>query len=186
MAFDIPTIEPVKHQAGTTFRFDRTLPDFPADLWTLAYAFRSHNASAAPIDITATADGTTHEINESSATTLTWLSGIYLLVGYVTDIATGLESHEVYRAAIEILPNVADNPTFEWRSYAQRMLDQIEATIAGSIARNDASYSINGRSFTPKTDHDLLAVRNYFRAEVARENNNGRQRKILTRFIPAR
>ena len=186
MAYDIPTVEPVLIQAGTTLRFNRSLPDFTADLWALAYALRSHNTSAAPIDITAAANGTGHEITEAAATTADWLAGDYLMIGYVTDLATSLEKHEVYRAMFKVLPDVTNNPTYEWRSYAQQMLDKVEAVLSGRLARDDSSYSINGRTFTAKSDNDLLLVRNYFRSEVARENNGGRRKKILTRFVAPR
>jgi len=186
MGADIPKVEPTQLQSGMTLRFDRALPDFPADEWTLHYAFRSHSASAAPINIQATADGTDHEISETAATTADWVSGDYLMLGYVVDIATTLEKHEVYRSVFKVLPKFDDNPTLEWRSYAQQMLDKIESVLSGRLSRDDASYSINGRSFTPKSDADLIFIRNYFKTEVSREDNGGRRRKILTRFVNPR
>ena len=181
MAADIPTVEPTKHQAGTTLLFSRSLPDFPANTWTLTYELRSH--VNAPLSFTASANGTAHSVDVSFSTTADWNSGDYLMTGYVTD---GTQRHQVYQSKIEITPYSATEGTYEWRSYAVRMLALIEDTIAGRVARSDVSYSINGRSFTPKSDEDLLKVRDYFRAEVNQEKSAGRNRKILVRFINPR
>ena len=181
MAADIPTVEPNKHQAGTTLLFKRALPDFPADTWTLTYELRSH--INAPLTITATADGSNHSVNVAFATTVDWNAGEYLMTGYVTN---GTQRHQVYQAKLEITAYSATEGTYEWRTYAVRMLALIEATIEGRVARSDVSYSINGRSFTPKSDDDLLKVRDYFRAEVNQEKRTGLNRKILGRFVSPR
>jgi len=177
MAADIPTTEPKTHQAGTTLKFDRDLPDFPSDTWTLTYELRS--TVNAPITITAAANGTGFRVNEAYGTTVDWNDGDYLMVGFVT---SATERHEVYRDVLTILKYAGIDETFEWRSYAARMLAKIEDIISGRMERDDASYSINGRSFTPKTDADLLAARNYFKAEVAKELRSKKGGKILGRF----
>lgn len=185
MAFDVPTREPTEHQAGTTLRFDRTLSDFPASDWTLAYSLRSSDGANAPIEITATADGNTHSVSVTAADSQIWNAGEYLMIGYVTEIS-GDEVYQVYRDLIQITPWLGGTEPIEWRTYAQRMLALIESVLSGALSRRDVSYSINGHSFSAKTDADLLEARAYFKAEVAKEQNGGRRRKILTRFKNAR
>lgn len=182
MAADIPTSEPLEHQAGTTLKFDRCLPDFPADEWTLYYSLRSSSGDNAPIEITSAANGTDHRVNEAAATTEIWNAGEYLMVGYVTDIATGLEKHQVYRAQLTITPWLGGLEPVEWRTYAQRMLAKVQDAIAGRVARDTVSYSINGRSFTMvDSANDHIAL-DYWQSRVNYEANGRRGRKILVRY----
>lgn len=181
MAADIPTIEPSKHQAGTTLKFKRSLPDFPADTWTLTYELRSNEN--APLTITASTDGNNYSINEAYSTTANWNAGEYLMTGYVT---SATERHQVYQAAIEITPYTAGKDVYQWRTFAEQMVAKAKLAIEGRIERTEISYSINGRSFTAKSDEDLYKALAYWENKVALEKTKGRNRKILVRFRNAR
>lgn len=183
MAADIPIVEPTEHQAGTTLKFDRSLPDFPSSAWTLSYSLRSD--VAAPIDITASAQNSGHRVNESHTTTADWTAGDYLMTGYVT-ATDNSERHEVYCAEITIKPYTAGEETQDWKSFNRRMVDLIEDMLADRIPRDVVSYSVNGRSFTAKSNTELLDAYNYFKARLAHEERQGKTRRILIRRVAPR
>lgn len=174
-----PTVEPTELTVGNTWEWTRDFSDYPASDWTLVYYLTPTNGSV--ITITATADGDTHEVSVPASTTSGYAAGSYLFTGFVND---GVDRFEVYRSTITVKANPTTAHT--WKSYAQQMLDLIESTLSGAVARRDISYSINGRSFTAKTDSDLIKARNYFRAEVQHEASAGKNRKIVGRFVSAR
>lgn len=180
MAADIPSVEPLEHEAGTTLKFDRSLPDFPADTWTLTYSLVSDEY--APITITATANGDDHRVNVSFSDTSNWTAGEYLMTGYVT-ADDNSERHTVYRNAITIKPYAAGSETLEWKTYNRRMVDLIESMLESRIPRDVVSYSINGRTFTAKSNDELLDAYNYFKARLAHEERGGTTRRILVRRI---
>ena len=183
MAYSIPTVEPTVIEAGTSLIFTRDYPDFDSTLWTLTYQLVS--TSEAPITITAVADGTGYKVEVAYTVTETWPEGEYLMSGYVTEIA-GTERHKVYEARLTIKPKIYGAESFEFRTYNEQMVALIEEQLKSGIVRETISYSINGRSFTCKSNSDLLEAYNYFRAEVASEAAAGKTRKILARFVAAR
>jgi hypothetical protein len=181
MAFDIPTIEPTSHEAGTDLIFTRSFADYSSGTWTLTYAAR--NATAAPIDFTATAatNGADFNINVPYATTETWTDGEYWLVGYVTETAGG-DRHRVYEGRFTVKPYVFAQQAYEWRSWARQVRDALRDAILTRSGSDVISYSINGRSFTYSTTAEAMEKLNYFEAKVRHEESKGRQRKILVRF----
>ena len=181
MAADIPTKEPSVIHAGMTLKFDRAFPDFPSDVWTLTYALR--NATAAPIDITATANNTDHRVNETIATTQTWIPGTYQMLGHVTD---GTEKHQVFCARVEVKLDPSLELNYDHRTFAETMVDLIKLRLSGAASDDVISYSINGRSFTVKSDADLQTAYDYWQGRVNEERRRGTNRKILGRFRKGR
>jgi len=176
MAFTIPTLEPTEHEAGTSLIFTRSFGSYPADTWTLSYALR--NTTAAPIDITATADGKTHSINEAIAITETWTAGDYAMRGYVTD---GTDRHLVYDGRITIAPYLAGEMAIDTRTHARKMLDAIEAGLIAAAGSDVVSYSINNRSFTRVSQTEAQTQFDYWKRKVRWEERKG-QMKIKVRF----
>ena len=183
MAYDIPTAEPTALEAGTSLIFTRDLPDYDPGEWTLTYHLIS--PTEAPITFSATEVDDQFKVDVAASTTQGWPSGNYLMSGYVSEIA-GSQRHLIYRKELQITPAISGAESFEWRSYARQMLDLIEEQLRTGLVRDTISYSINGRSFTCKSNQDLLQARDYFRAEVGSEDQGGRQKKILARFLNAR
>jgi hypothetical protein len=72
---DIPTIEPSSANAGDTWRWTRTLADYPASAgWALSYTLIN---AAAKITINATASGDDHAVTVAAATTGGYAAGTY-------------------------------------------------------------------------------------------------------------
>ena len=182
MAYDIPAYEPSVIEAGTSLIFTRTYPDYdPPTGWTLTYQLTS--TTEAPITFAATIVDGEFKVDVPYGTTTTWTPGYYQMAGYVNNAT---ERHRVYLGEIRILPINDGIASYEWRTYNRQMLEMIETQLKTGIIDNAISYSINGRSFTAKSNTDLLAAYNYFKAAVAQETNAGKQRRILARFVAPR
>lgn len=192
---DIPTTEPATLRAGDTWQWRREdlTADYPAsDSWTLSYRFvRRGDAddaagSSDKFDVAATADGAAFAVTVAATTTAGYRAGIYEWIarvskaGVVTTVATGV---------LELARNIgAIGAGEDLRSHAQKVLDAIERVIEGRATKGDESYTIAGRSLTRTPFEDLRAAREYYRAEVAREQRKadlaaGRNTK---RFVRAR
>ena len=62
--------EPEKLTSGVTWKWKKTISDYPASEWTLTYYLRKDGATAT--SFSATADGDTHLVTVAAATT-SWL-----------------------------------------------------------------------------------------------------------------
>lgn len=176
------TTEPSSVYAGDTVTWTKSLTDYPAPTYTLAYALVRDGGS---ISITASASGADHLVSVSAATSAAWVPGTYQWTAYVT---SGSARYTVETGEIVIKPNPAAGG-YDTRSYARRMLDAIEALLEGRATSDVSSYSIGGRSLSKMSALELVQWREKFRREaesekagerIARGLNTGR--KILTRF----
>lgn len=186
MAASVPTIEPKEFQAGNTLRFDRTLKDYPASLWSLTYVLRSRLPAVERIEIAATANGDTFEINVPAATTAEWTPGDYTLIGYVT---LSPDRYEVFREQFTITEDIATSTLpLDTRSYYERLLAQVRDCITNGVVREVIRYSFNGTSTEVWNMQDALKAEAYLVSKVKQEKAgaSGKQRKILTRFVRPR
>lgn len=173
---DPATIEPTSLVVGDIWTWKKSLDDHPADDgWTLTY--RLIPQTGTPIVLTATADGDDHLVSVSSATTAGYTSGDYLMVGSVSD---GTNRYEVYRADIEVKPNVT--AAYDYRSYWMQVRDACQEALLDAAGRTEVSYVINSRSRTARSHDEILKLLAYAESQVANENAQGRNRKILIRF----
>lgn len=187
MAQTIPTIEPAFIQAGDTVAWTRALTDYPASAWTLKY--RLINA-AGKLDITATAEGDTHSISISAATTAAWDAGEYTWQAYVEGGSS--ERYTVGSGRLTIKPDLAAEASgYEARSIARKALDDLRAALATWIASNGQvqEYSIAGRTMKYASAADIQARIQLLEREVAREDAAEKlaagiapPRRILVRF----
>ena len=116
--------EPEKLTAGVTWKWKKTLSDYPASEWALTYYLRKDGATAT--SFSATADGDTHLVTVAAATTAAYASGIYDFVGWAIK---GTEKYEVFNASIEVLPNPTNASAYDPRSHARKVTELIEAAI---------------------------------------------------------
>lgn len=179
MAATPPTIEPTRHQIGDTLSFTRSLPDYPASLWTLTYYLRG-SANTSAIDIVATADGDDYEIIKTAAVTAAWKAGTYTMVGCVADAD---ERYEVYRGTIELTANVPEADTHDGRTFWERIRDKLRTVIEEGVIRETIRYSYNGVSTEVATMKDAFDALAYAESKVKQEQGGSKQRKILTRFV---
>lgn len=104
--------------------------------------------------------------NIESADQSEWSSGSYTYQKYVTK--TGESTVLIKTGKVKIEPFFADDDlaTLDGRSYAQRMLDAIEARIEDRTANIEISYAYKGKQIVDMQYDELLKARTYFQNEV--------------------
>ncbi len=186
MASTIPTDEPSTLRAGDTWKWTRTLADYPASTWTLKYRFK--HPTAAGFEITASASGDDHAVTVAASTTTGYTAGAWTWIAWVE---AGGEKYTVDRGSIEILPDYRDGAataTLDDRSHARKVLAALEAWIENHDL-SVAEFEIAGRRMKYIPPAELAKLRDLYRAEVAREDDAQRiaqglpsRRRLLVRF----
>ncbi|MDP7052409.1 MAG: hypothetical protein QF600_10820 [Verrucomicrobiota bacterium] len=138
---DPKAYESEKLTSGVTWKWKKTISDYPASEWTLTYYLRKDGAAAT--SFSASADGDTHLVTVTAATTAGYAAGVYDIIGVVVKSA---EKYVVYDGIIEVLTNPASGSAYDPRSHARRVLDLIEAAMEGRIPKGMESYTIGRRS----------------------------------------
>jgi hypothetical protein len=162
---DIPDTEPAQLRAGDTWKWTRSLSDYPAGTWTLKYRFKN---AAGGFELVATASGTDHLISILAATTAAYAAGSYSWQAWVE---SGAEKYTVDSGVCEVQPDyraASAATALDDRTHAAKMLDAIEAWLE-SRDPGVAEYEIAGRrmKYIPATE--LLKLRSRYRAEVNAE-----------------
>jgi len=155
--------------AGDTFAWTDSLSDYLAPTYTLKYSLWKYGKAV--ITITATADGTDHDIAVSASTTAAYAPGEWQWTAYAEKGAGGsLERYTIDTGKVTIKPYVAGaSSSADLRSHAQKMLDGIEAVMQGRATHAELSLTINGKSIQFLKPSELEAWRNTYRREVNRE-----------------
>ena len=180
MSDDTPSIAPTTLRAGDTATWRRSLGDYPASGgWQLKYTLV---ATSGAYNFSATADGDDFVVSVAPATTATWVAGAYNLTEYVTN---GTDRYTLATTRVQVLPDLAAASTgADTRTHARKTLEAIEAWLE-SRAPAVAKVEIAGRRIENYPLSDLLALRDRYKAEVAREDaaaNGGRTGRLLVRF----
>ena len=186
MTITVPTSEVTRFRAGDRLQWTRSLTDYDAGTWTLAYTLA--NADGV-LTIAASGSGTTYTVDVAPATSADYPPGWYQMVGTLTNSTTDRVTLGPWR--VEVLPNLAAAVSgVEWRSQARIALDAVRAVIAGRATRDQEEYSIQGRSLKRTPIADLILLENKLKADVAAEEKAeridsglGGGPKMLVRFI---
>ncbi|MBU0752375.1 MAG: hypothetical protein KJ787_13965 [Gammaproteobacteria bacterium] len=185
MAADIPTTEPSALRSGDTWKWTKTLADYPASVWTLTYRFKN---SSAGFEVVATASGDDYSVTVAAATTSGYASGTY---SWQAQVSAAGEKFTVDTGTLVVDPNLftgTASAAQDVRSHARKTLAAIESWIE---SRNPgvAEYEIAGRRMKYIPISDLLKMRQHYKAEVAAEdareaiaNGLGTGRKIQFRI----
>lgn len=162
-----PTQEPLQIVAGDSIEWNRTLTDFLAsDGWALKYVFLSQGHP--PITIESTPDGAAHLVNVSASITAAWAAAEYRWTAYVTK---GAERKTLGSGQVKILPDPATrDELFDPRTENQKILDAINAVLAGELTNPLAKYKISGREAERYSRLELLKLQGIFQHRVAVEN----------------
>lgn len=162
---DIPTNEPSSLRAGDTWKWTRTLDDYPAGTWTLKYRFKN---ATSYFEIVAGTSGTDHSVSVAAATTAAYPAGSYTWMAWVEGGSS--EKYTVDTGTLEIDPDYrASTAAYDGRSHARKMLDAIEAWLE---ARDPAvaEYEIAGRRMKYIPIAELVKLRNRYGLEVRNED----------------
>ena len=181
---DIEEIEPLIIRSGETVKWIRDLSDhYPADDgWTLTYTILDKTNR---YTTSGTANAKKFDMVVSATTSATFAVGNYRMVGRVSKSG---EVFEVYNGKLEVKPDLT--VAVDFRTHVKKVLDAIEAVLEGTASKEQASYSIAGRTLSRRSIADLLMLRdrykNEYLAEVRAEKIASGQdvgKKILTRFV---
>ena len=168
MAADIPTTEPTELNVGDTWKWTKTLADYPASTWTLSYSFKS---SVGGFAVAATALGDDHSVTVAYGTTSGYTAGFY---SWVASVTNGSERYIVDSGTCTLNPDYragTATAAYDGRSHARIVLDAIEAVIEGRATVDQQEYEIAGRRLKRMAIADLLKFRQHYKAEVAAEIN---------------
>ena len=165
MAADIPTSEPGELRAGDTWKWTKTLADYPASTpWTLKYRFKN---AAGGFEITASASGNDYAVSVVAATTAPYAAGTYSWIAWVEGGTS--EKYTVDTGVCTINPDYragTATAALDDRTHARIVLDAIEAVIAGRATKDQERYKIGERELWRTPIPSLLKLRQHYLAEV--------------------
>ena len=183
MAAKTPTTEPAELIAGDTAQWLKTLADYlPSDGWALGYTLIN---ATAKITFAATASGDGFLVNVAATTTTAWEAGSY---SWRAQVSKGAEVYTVGSGTMAVQASFSAS-TLDNRSFARVALANIEAYLKNGANLTAASYEIAGRKLQRISVPDLLALRDRYKGEVAREDAAARvaaglpdNRRVMVRF----
>ena len=186
MTITVSTSELTEFRAGDRLRWTRTLSDYDAASWTLAYTLTNASTS---IPISASGTGTLYTVDVAPATTAAYGPGSYQMVATLTQGTADRVTLGPWQ--VKVLPDLAAATAgYEWRSEARIALAAIEAVLAGRATKDQEEYAIEGRSLKHTPIADLVSMRDFWRRRVAEEDRAERIKQglggannIFVRFV---
>lgn len=157
--------EPTTLVAGDSWSWSRAdlLPDYPpGDGWVLTYRL-APAAGGASVELTA---GSDHAVAVAPAESAAFAAGVWTWSALVTD---GTDRHRVGTGRLTVEPDPAAAEAADGRSWAERALEAVEATLANRATADHEAFTIEGRSVSRIPLGELRSWRARLRSEVARE-----------------
>lgn len=193
MAADIPTYEPKRLRAGDTWRWVKTLTDYPADTWTLSYALLANNGASTRINISTTANNSAHEVNVANTTTANYTAGNYRCIAYVDDGTNVYTLDELDHLYIDVLADPRTVTSLDERTYAERILDKLETAMESLSTGKIQSASENGKSYSIRNMDELKRDIGFWSQRVWVERSRRRirqgfsdQNRVRVKFVNPR
>lgn len=172
---DVSKREPREFTAGETVTWSKSLEDYSAaDGWALDYYFRG--AGSFDVSAEAQADGSFLAIIGADTEAQ---PGTYYFQGWVTK---GGEKHVVARGECKVLTGLSgDVDAYDGRSNAKKIVDAIDAMIAGKASLDQQEYTIGEGDSTRALKRipipELIKLRETYARMVARERRRERTRR---------
>lgn len=185
-----PETEPTTLAVGARWAWKR--PDiteaYPTASYTLKYRLILQTSDKLNIEITASKTGSEHVVEVSQASTALYSAGSYAWQAIIIRDSDA-EELVVDRGYVELIADFGDQAT-DARSWVYRTLQNIRATIEGSATKEQASYSIGGRSLARRSYQELLELEKEFSARWKQEQDklnreqgrNGSQKRIYIKM----
>ena len=177
----IPTKEPVSITAGDTASWNKTLSDYPANTFSLTYQL-APLAGGETTTLSSSANGTTHEVRLTAATTAGFSAGDYRLIPVVKDIANSGATNTATLSISRVTIKPPATSEVDARTTAELILGELQETYR-KLARNTISTAtVNGRTYTRNSMADLRAEIIYWENQVATQTGKGATRHIAVQF----
>jgi hypothetical protein len=171
--------------AGSTWSWGIVDTDrSPADGWALEFRFVGVTNIALSVAVNAAGNGWT--VTHSATASATVLAGRYewFAIASKSDVV-----QPIARGSVTVEPNPLTATAIDSRSPSRIALENIEALIANRATSAQKLYEIAGRKLEHFPLTDLIAARDKFRQDVAREDACARaaaglsdNRRILVSF----
>ena len=165
MTVSIPSTTPKKIRAGDLVKWKRNFSDFPtSEDWTVkAYLVNSSEQLA----ITATESGSDYLFTITAAQSAALSAG---MMRYIIRAEDDTDIYTAEKGLIEVEADVAAaTGGLDFRTFARKALEALEAVIENRASQAHLSLSIAGRSISLMSSTELMEWRNYFKKEVVRE-----------------
>lgn len=181
----LPTTEPTSFAAGETLKWRKSLANYLASAgWALSYKFRGAGAG---FDVTAVAVGDDFEITVLAEQTSALVGGQCWWEAWVTKAG---ETYRVEAGQATVSPALPDKGlAYDGRSQVKRILDAIDALIAGKATLDQQEYQIGDRQLRRIPIADLILLRKTYAQLYNQEQQAARLVKggpffktVLTRF----
>ena len=154
--------------AGDTWEWTRSDPNYPTSAWSVTYHFEN---SAGSFSATGTPDGNDHAFSIAASTTAGYKAGKYRWHARATSGAT---VKTIAVGWLTVKADIAAAGKTDVRSWAQRTLDAVEATLEGRATRDQSAMSIAGRQVSRIPLPELMSLREKLRAEVRIEEQGAK------------
>ncbi len=166
MSNTIPTTEPARLTAGETWKWQKSLPDYPSPTWVLTYQFRPRSGGSG-FSITASQYGSTsdHLVNVPYATSATRTAGDYVWQSFV---ASSTERFRVDQGSLAIDPDYASSSA-DPRSHVEKVYDALKAVVEGKADKDILSTTINGKTLQRMAWEEILTAYNHFKRLALQE-----------------
>ena len=164
-----PVNEPQIIVVGDLVQWRRTdlFADYPDSEYAISYVSRqSADSSGAEFSVSGSVTSGEWIFSIPSATSAAFSAGNYfwqLEIRRLSDSERVIINRGSWDVFVD-LDNAADP-----RSFAQRILDRVEALLEGKFVHDADSISVNGRTLSKMDQEDLQETRNNMLAEVRRE-----------------
>lgn len=153
--------EPTVISAGLSYSWSKSLTDYPASTWTLAYSLVNHQHQ---YDISAAANGDDYAVSITKTESAIFEPGRYHLIGFVDD---GTDRVQIYAGEVYVYPDYTE--VADLRTWAEKTLDAVEAVIANTATKDQQSVMVDGQTLIRRSMADLIMLRDRMRREVAAE-----------------
>lgn len=177
---DAPEGQPESFVSGDYVSWKRSdvVSDYPTSLYTAQYVARGINDNVNEFTVSSTKQDTHFLFTANNTITGSILPAEYawqLEIIRDSDSARVVVDRGVFKVAADL-----DTSGIDSRSHSEIMLAKIESLLSGKADSDVAEYEIGGRSLKKLAFGELVDARNYYRAEVLRENQlkeakNGRK-----------
>ncbi len=176
-AANAPTTEPEKIVVGDYIQWKRTdlSVDYPPASYTATYVARITGGGSSEVQITGTNSDGNYLFTVTSATSAGFNAGQYHWQLEIVQNSSG-NRIVVDRGYFDAIVDLDINGT-DPRTHAEIMVAKIESLLSGKADSDVANYSIAGRSLTKLNFQELIQARDYYKAEVRKEEIDERIRR---------
>lgn len=161
------TALPESFPAGTTVKYTRTVPEYPA---SSGWQLRLILAAEATLTVIATASGGDYAVTITAAQTAALPAGVYK---WAEEVNKSGEVYPVARGTVTIEPNMSTAAPGDLQSEDEKQLVLVNARIAEYHAKPIEAYSVDGVTVTKGPIRELYVERARLKLAIARAKGGG-------------